>query len=84
VPVEGKLNKLEEVIKKYGITHLIQCSDLEQSMNLLSACRSHGITYMMLPSVLGIVEGDERTEILEGRSMTTVRPPEPRWKWFFS
>lgn len=83
VPVEGKLNKLEETLEKHGITHLIQCSDLEQSLNLLSACRKRGITYMMLPSVLGIVERDERIETLEGRSVTAVRPRTPLWQWFF-
>lgn len=83
VPVAGKLNKLEETIAKHGITHLIQCSDLEQSINLLSACRSHGISYMLLPSVLGIVERDERIETVEGRPVTVVRPPEPVWTWFF-
>lgn len=84
VPVVGKLNKLEEVLREQRITHLIQCSDLEQSINLLSACRSHGITYLLLPSVLGIVERDERIESLEGRPVTVVRPKEAGWKWFFS
>jgi len=79
----GKLNKLEETIEKYRITHLIQCSDLEQSLNLLSACRNHKISYMLLPSVLGIIEGDERLESLEGRPVTVVRPPEGVWNWFF-
>lgn len=83
VPVVGKLNKLEDTILTHGITHLIQCSDLEQSINLLSACRSHGIAYMLLPSVLGIVERDERIETIEGRPVTVVRPPEPVWTWFF-
>jgi FlaA1/EpsC-like NDP-sugar epimerase len=83
VPVAGKLNKLEETIEKYTITHLVQCSDLEQSINLLSACRNKGIVYMLLPSVLGIVEHDERIETLEGRSLTVVRPPEATWTWFF-
>ena len=83
VPVEGKLNKLEETMEKHRVTHLIQCSDLEQSLNLLSACRRRGVTYMMLPSVLGIVERDERIETLEGRSVTAVRPRAPLWQWFF-
>lgn len=83
VPVMGKLNKLEETLATKHVTHLIQCSDLEQSLNLLSACRSRGITYMMLPSVLGIVERDERIETLEGRSVTAVRPRAPLWQWFF-
>lgn len=82
VPVRGKLNKLDEVLRE-GVTHVIQCSDLEQSLNLLSACRSHGITYMLLPSVLGIVERDERVESLEGQPVTVVSPRETQWRWFF-
>lgn len=83
VPVLGKLNKLEETLEKHGITHLIQCSDLEQSLNLLSACRKRGIVYLLLPSVVGIVERDERIETLESWSVTTIRPRAPRWQWFF-
>lgn len=82
VPVRGKLNKLEDVLNE-GITHVIQCSDLEQSMNLLGACRSRGITYMLLPSVLGIVERDERVESVEGQPVTVVSPKEAKWQWFF-
>lgn len=83
VPVIGKLNKLEETLEKHEITHLIQCSDLEQSLNLLSACRKRGISYVLLPSVLGIVERDEKVEVLEGRQVTVVRPRAPLWQWFF-
>lgn len=83
VPVLGKLNKLEDVLREHRITHLIQGSDLEQSINLLSACRARGITYMLLPSVLGIVERDERIETLEGQPVTVVSPKEAAWKWFF-
>ncbi len=83
VPVVGKLNKLEDVLQSHQITHVIQCSDLEQSINLLSACRARGITYMLLPSVLGIVEKDERTESLEGKAVTVVSPAGRWWQWFF-
>ncbi len=83
VPVLGKLNKLEETLQKYDITHVIQCSDLEQSLNLLSACRARGITYLLLPSVLGIIERDEKVEVLEGRQVTAVRPRAPLALWFF-
>ncbi|MDP7247489.1 MAG: hypothetical protein QF741_02595 [Candidatus Peribacteraceae bacterium] len=72
VQVLGKLNKLEEVLEQKKITHLIQCSDLEQSLNLLSACRNKNITYLMLPSVLGIVERDEKVESLEGMAVIMV------------
>ena len=82
VPVRGKLNKLEDVLGE-GITHLIQCSDLEQSLNLLSACRQKKITYMLLPSVLGIVERDEKVESLEGQPVTMVGPTENALMWYF-
>lgn len=82
VPVLGKLNKLEEVLDS-GITHLIQCSDLEQSLNLLSACRQKKITYMVLPSVFGMVERDEKIETLEGQPVTMVSPKQSPITWFF-
>ena len=82
VPVRGKLNKLEDVLNE-GVTHLIQCSDLEQSLNLLSACRQKKITYMLLPSVLGIVERDEKVESLEGQPVTMVAPQNSGIGWFF-
>jgi FlaA1/EpsC-like NDP-sugar epimerase len=82
VPVLGKLNKLEETLEQLKITHLIQGSDLEQSINLLSACRNRGITYIVLPSVFGIVERDESVESLEGVPVTVVRPKKSFLGWF--
>ena len=84
VPVLGKLNKLEDVLATKHITHLIQCSDLEQSINLLSACRARGITYMLLPSVLGMVERDEQIESLEGWPVTVVHPKMTMMQRFFA
>ncbi len=72
IPVMGKLNKLEEVMENQKITHLIQCADLEQSLNLLSACRNRKITYLMLPSVLGIIERDEHVDSIEGMPVIIV------------
>lgn len=84
VPVLGKLNRLEEVLAGKRVTHLIQCSEVEQSINLLGACRARGITYLLLPSVLGIVERDERIEALEGRSVVVVSPKRVGpLDWFF-
>lgn len=84
VPVLGKLDRLEEVLAEKRITHLIQCSNLEQSLNLLSACRRRGVTYMLLPSVLGIVERDDYVDTLEGHPVTAVSPKRRHWgKWFF-
>ncbi len=83
VPVLGKLNLLEQTLTDKRITHLVQCSDLEQSINLLGACRARGITYVLLPSVLGIVEREETMESLEGRLVTMVSPKRGPWEWFF-
>lgn len=84
IPVLGKLDRLEETLEKEKITHMIQCSDLEQTLNLLSACRKRSITFLLLPSVLGIVEADKQVESLEGHPVTVVRPAGPRWEeWFF-
>lgn len=83
VPVRGKLNLLEETLARERITHLVQCADLEHTINLLSACRQRGITYLLLPSVLGIVERDEAVEPLEGQPVTMVRSKGPGWEWFF-
>ncbi len=72
VPVLGKLNKLEEVIRDLRITHVLHCADLEHTINLLSVCRQHGITYMLLPSVLGIVGVSETVDMIEGQPVTIV------------
>lgn len=72
VPVLGKLNKLEDVIKEKRPTHLIQCSSLEHTINLMSVCRQHGMTYMLLPSVLGVAGGGEVVSV-EGYPLLTAR-----------
>ncbi len=82
VPVLGKLNKLEEVIREKRITHLVQCDQLEHTLNLLSVCRSHNITYMLLPYVLGVIEDHIPTEALEGQQVVAVGHM-ASFSWFF-
>ena len=82
VPVVGKLNKLEDVIREKRVTHLVQCDQLEHSINLLSVCRAHGITYMLLPFVLGVIEDQVPTEALEGQQVVSVGG-KGGWRWFF-
>lgn len=83
VPVLGRLDKLEETLKEKHITHLLQCDQLEQSINLASVCRSHHITYLLLPYVLGVVEHDVPTESLEGNAVIAVHPRNRWWEYFF-
>lgn len=72
IPVLGKLNTLEDIIKEKGITHLLQCADLEHTINLISVCRQHGITYMLLPMVLGTAGTSEETDMLEGKPVIVI------------
>jgi FlaA1/EpsC-like NDP-sugar epimerase len=73
VPVLGKLNKLEETVKALKPTHLVQCSNLEHTINLMSVCRQHGMTYLLLPSVLGVVGAEETVESIEGQNVIAVK-----------
>jgi FlaA1/EpsC-like NDP-sugar epimerase len=84
VPVVGRLHKLESTMRAEHITHVIQCSDLEHSINILSICRSNRVTYLLLPSVLGIVEGTETIEFLEHQPVAVVAPnAQSRLLWPF-
>lgn len=73
IPVLGKLNKLEEVVKSLKPTHLMQCSNLEHTINLMSVCRQHRMTYLLLPSVLGVVGAGETVESIEGQNVLAVK-----------
>lgn len=74
VAVLGKLDRLEETIKNLRPAYLVQCSNLEHTLNLISVCRNHKMTYMLLPSVLGVVGGSERSMSIEGQPVTIVEP----------
>ena len=82
IPVLGKLDKLEAVIRDKKITHLVQCDQLEQSINLVSLCRQNNLTYMLLPFVLGVIEDRVPMETLEGQQVVTVERGS-RLLWFF-
>jgi FlaA1/EpsC-like NDP-sugar epimerase len=83
VPNLGKLNKLEEVIKQKQITHLVQCDQLEHSINFVSLCRKNNINYMLLPFVLGVIEDSVPTESLEGKQVVSIAREKSKWLWFF-
>ena len=53
IPVKGKLNKLEAIIKEDKIEQIIQVDNLEQAMNILNFAQQHKLKYILTPSVLG-------------------------------
>ncbi len=72
VPVLGKLNVLEETIRTLRPQYLLQSSHMEHTINLISVCRNHRMTYMLLPSVLGIIGNSEEFLRIEGEMLATV------------
>lgn len=54
VPIKGKLNKLEEVVKAEKIEQIIQVDNIEQVMNLLAFAQQNQLKYILVPSVLGV------------------------------
>jgi len=73
VPVLGKLNILEETINNLKPKYLVQCSTLEHTINLISVCRNHKITYCLLPTVLGILGKNEEFVRVEGQALAMIR-----------
>ena len=53
IPVKGKLNKLEVVVKEDKIEQIIQVDNLEQVMNILNFAQQNNLKYILIPSVLG-------------------------------
>ena len=58
IPVKGKLNKLEAVVKEDKIEQIIQVDNLEQAMNILNFARQKHLKYILTPSVLGAYHQD--------------------------
>ncbi len=71
IPVLGKLNKLEEVIATLKPKYLVQCSNLEHTINMISVCKNHNMVYLLLPSVIG--GSNEKLVVIEGQSMAMIQ-----------
>lgn len=72
VPVLGKLDKLESTVQTYRIDEIIQVDNLEQTINIINFCSQKGLSYTMLPSLLGVYSHHSR-ELLGGLSVLRVR-----------
>jgi len=65
IPVKGKLNKLEDVIKADKIEQIIQVDNLEQTMNVLNFAQKNNLQYILTPAVLGSYHQDLESVNLE-------------------
>lgn len=63
VPVEGKLNKLEDIVQKRKIELILQTDNIEHTLNLIAFAEDKGIEYRMVPSLLGMFHMAEEVHL---------------------
>lgn len=76
VPVLGKLNRLEEVIEEHNVQAIVQGDQIEQVINLVHFCKQRGLSYYLLPYLLGMVQERMKIEQLELPVMSLESPAE--------
>ncbi len=81
VPVAGKMNSFEKIIEEYKIDIILQVDHLEQSLNIINYALSHNLKYLMPPELLGIFQGNQMIEEIEGMPFLKV---EKEKKWWHS
>lgn len=54
VPVLGKLNKLEEVVREYKIDSILQADNIEHTLNLIAFAEENKLVYLLIPQLLGM------------------------------
>jgi len=79
VPVLGKMDKFEKVIREYEIDQIIQVDNLEQSVNLIQYALQNNIQYLMPPELLGIFQGHHSVENWEGMPFLKVQTAKRWW-----
>jgi len=79
VPVVGKMNMFEKTIAQYNIDHILQVDHLEQTLNIINYALSNNIKYMMPPELLGIFQGEQHIEEIEGQPFLKVIRTKKWW-----
>lgn len=79
VPVAGKMNVFEKVIAEHDIDIIIQADHLEQSLNIINYALANNIKYMMPPELLGIFQGQQVIEEVEGAPFLKVHRHKKWW-----
>jgi exopolysaccharide biosynthesis polyprenyl glycosylphosphotransferase len=73
----GKVNELENIVKKYRIEEIIQTkSDLTeaQSIDILEFCREHHLEYSFVPDILAVHQTNVEVETLGGIPVISLKP----------
>lgn len=72
VPVVGKMNMFEKAIAEHQIDHIIQADHLEQTLNIINYALTNNIRYVMPPELLGVFQGHQMMEEIEGQPFVKV------------
>lgn len=80
IPVVGKMNLFERTIATHNIDIIIQVDHLEQSLNIINYALANNIRYMMPPELLGIFQGHQIIEEVEGMPFLKVNKHKRWWQ----
>ncbi len=79
IPVVGKMNVFENTIAKHDIDFILQTDNLEQSLNIINYALANNIKYVMPPELLGIFQGHQTLEEIEGQPFLKVNAKKKWW-----
>ena len=79
IPVVGKMNLFEKTIADHDIDIILQVDNLEQSLNIINYALANNIKYFMPPELLGIFQGNQILEEVEGMPFLKVHKDKKWW-----
>jgi len=80
VPVVGKMDVFERAIAQHNIDHILQTDHLEQSLNIINYALQNNLKYLMPPELLGIFQGHQTLEEIEGQPFLKVYKNKGWWE----
>lgn len=80
VPVVGKMDVFERAIAQHQIDHIIQADHLEQTLNIINYALQNNLKYVMTPELLGIFQGHQTLEEIEGQMFLKIHRTKRWWE----
>ena len=79
IPIKGKMNVFEKTIADHEIDMILQVDNLEQSLNIINYALANNIKYIMPPELLGIFQGHQMLDEIEGMPFLKVHGKNKWW-----
>lgn len=79
IPIAGKMNVFEKTIADHDIDIILQVDNLEQSLNIINYAIQNNIKYLMPPELLGIFQGHQSLDEIEGMPFLKVKKKNSWW-----